>query len=259
MQSKKERAIQTAYRSDGPGSATWLSPALIESALILLRQAWSERETCREWEHTPNNHHARHAPGSVILLCTAVEAILNETLFFFFHKGARGIDGDFQIEVPDGEDLLTLPTFKKYEALLESVAPQASPLIDFRLLFEVRDSLVHFLPRYLSCFSWELEKLVRQPNIPPWLRHLADQRLLYVGEYGRHHGESLSDCDEYSWGEMFESFRLAYWSWETVDVALFNAASKCSDDGYKGVISEARNRVLGYRSVPEPIYLSAPR
>jgi hypothetical protein len=141
---------------------------------------------------TSTNHATHHRVGAIVLVLTAFDAWLNETLSLSTWHGGE----DLKKDVPRD------PAYAKYERLAQasSIALPNEATRDLKLLGNVRNELVHHLPRPAS----------GEGNVPSSLLELH-RRDLFVAT-GR--------SGDFHFSQKLGSYKLAYWSFQTVETAV---------------------------------------
>lgn len=149
MTRRKEREAQFLGQQGGGGS---LSHDLIESAKQALRLALEDRH--KKVYRMESNHYAPNATGAIMLLVTYLDVSMNEVIGFlniFGRKDRR-------------KELVGKPSFDKFLALSEF--KKDDPLaVDLRALIDLRDEIVHYLPRQI------------EGNVPVWFNTLRNKGL----------------------------------------------------------------------------------
>ena len=187
MSTRKRRHEQ--FQQPEEGASTTLSGGLVAGALLLLRAAHQERQTAII--RTPDNHYSSYAVGSIALLVDAFEAWLNEVL------AAIGVGSRRKLREQADKSVI-----EKYQALLGLATRRDLPAFnDLQLLTLVRVEIAHYLPRPIS----------EPDNVPSWLVELQDQGLFLPVD---------DRLESRAFGQRLQSYRLAYWAWETISAAV---------------------------------------
>lgn len=207
------------------GAIDMLSGELLECALAELRLALEYR--ANRVVRTANNHYSPHALGSLLLLVTAFDVWLTELIskFGYFNTDFKKLGCESALQ-------------KFYGLPKQLTGTTIPPHRELELLVELRHEIAHSLPRVIK----------DKGNVPAWFAELNRRRLFCTGPD--------PEADFYSIASKFASYRLAYWSWETVEGAigdLFEALSPMGErlSGARGV---ANNFTL-YRAVYSPAQL----
>lgn len=205
------------------GGTTQLSPHLIECALSDLELALSDRRG--EVFRTSDNHWTPHALGVIVLVICALDAWLNEI------ARHHGVFDSPVLGVVQANPAIA----GRYTALLEQLGGAVSlqtlsALID---ALDVRDEIVHYLPRVLT----------GPGNVPTWFRHLQKKGLFLTA--------GTSDGRDFELSQKLCSYRLAYWVWETVAKAVNHFIGALGWDASDFNAVAARNFEL-FRSVRSP-------
>lgn len=145
--------------------------------------AFADRSKSKDHSTT---HYTMHAPACIVLLTTSLDAWINETLSRMRFGGE------------DPAPIAREPTPKKCRSFLDHFGAAHPPsLVDLDLAFEVRDEIVHYLPRGLPATR----------NLPPWLAALEQRNLLL---------STRIEQIEYGLSDRLCSYALAYWVWVVV-------------------------------------------
>lgn len=209
MNKRKERQDQFKNRP-GDGVFWPLSPMLFDCAHTLLNQALYER---RHASRDLDNHYAPHAVGSIILVMNGLEAWFNELILRLSMSASVSVI-----------DLADTPIVDKYYTLPRRMAGVEIPQHpDLETVIDLRNEIAHYLPRVIDRDQLppedepiSLEEVIyhRERYIPPRLKRLARQGLLWPSK-SRWVGRT-----EVSLSTQLCSYRLAYWTWETLDEAM---------------------------------------
>jgi hypothetical protein len=179
MGTRKQR--EQDFRHSVGGSAWALSPDLLQSASVLLKQALDDRRS-RVFS-SPVNHFSPHCVSSLFLVATAFDAWLAEAASTAEWSGVAGM-----------KDHALLDTRQKFEKL---TGLGTDPLrVDLSLLVDVRNEVAHYLPRKPS-----------GDDVPPWLSALDDRRLLITAGV----------APGFSFSQRLPSYALAYWAWQVAE------------------------------------------
>jgi len=173
-----------------------------------------------------DNHCSFHALGSIVLLVTGFDSWLNEGMKFFSMIN---------------EDILELAeasTMDKYYGLIKKLEGNIPPNNDLDLVIKTRHEIVHYLPRdtpgkgprkFIPQDLWPLNKKGLLLNYPP------------------------PPDVEIPFGQRITSYRLAYWAWETVDIAATNFVSAFSSTKCPGCSGLYETSIFKmYKSVTSP-------
>jgi len=127
------------------------------------------------------NHYSYHGIGSIVLLVTGFDCLLNEVVAY----------------LPSTErDLADQSLLKKYSGLLTVLGVSHGVTDrDLDLLVDVRHEIVHYLPRPISSSS----------GVPEWFQELQDRGLFITASH--------SSGSDFALGWKLGSYRLCYWSW----------------------------------------------
>jgi hypothetical protein len=170
-----------------------MSPQLLVSSELLLRQSLDQRR--RQVSRTANNHFSTYAAGSIVLLIDGFEAWLNESIWHYWNTDSR-------------DKILKLgnaPILEKYyEVPRRSAANEIAYRPHLEMAVDLRNEIAHFLPRIIS-------EQIPMPlrHVPPGLEELYEQQLFFVPS-------GITENVEMTLDDLVSSYRLAYWTWETV-------------------------------------------
>ena len=178
-------------------------------------------------------HYSSHAIGSIILLVTGFDAWLNEGIGFL------------SIVKSDIVDLANAPTIEKYYGIIKSLNGTIAANNDLDLLIKLRDEMVHYLPRISPVATGP------RKNIPQefWV---LDKRGLFL--------IPTSEGVEIAWGAQICSYHLAYWAWETIDMAasnFINAFDSTMKPEFKFIYQALCSNFKFYKEVLSPDSLNA--
>jgi hypothetical protein len=192
----RRRQRQEQFRQSISGGFSYgsLYYALLYCALAELRMALADRQ--RGVFRSRNNHLAQHAVGSIALLVNGLEAWLNEVIF------REGL-GEEKIK-----DIASADVKTKYSGLSKHVSGTKIPVPHrLALVIEVRNEIVHYLPLVATSNT-------PNPNIPNWFKVLEKQGL-FITTRGLN-----PNWPDFDFAQKLQSYRLAYWAWESVDEAV---------------------------------------
>jgi hypothetical protein len=136
---------------------------------------------------TEHNHYSVHAPSCVLLLGAAFEAWLNDLVW----------SSNLHLADTTELELAGRGVPHKYAKLKEPLEAAPTPPPELQLFVDVRDEIAHPLMR-------------AQPGegqVPPWLIELHRQHILL----------STGSGPDYIPTDKLCSFRLALWSWQTIE------------------------------------------
>jgi hypothetical protein len=166
-------------------SPAFLSPDLAECALASLRSALEQRAGGKV-HATCDNHYSPHCLGAIVLVVSAFDVWLNEALSL--------LDG--WCGLPDTRPLATKPMCEKYVGLMARLGVERPRCTgDLRRAVDVRDEIVHYLPR---------------SDVPAWFEDLERQGMFIAT--GR--------SSDFALPQKLPSYKLAYWVWEVVLTAI---------------------------------------
>lgn len=155
----------------------------------LIRTAFSDlelslRDRCEQVFRSEDNHYSFHTPGSIVLLVTGFDSLLNELIAHYGQGLKRIADQSFDT--------------KYYAIPKRFTGKKLTRNGDLSLLGDVRDEIVHHLPRPIN-----------EPDaVPSWFQPLQ-QRGLFIT-----HPNLFGS--NFSLGWKIGSYRLCYWAWETI-------------------------------------------
>jgi len=165
---------------------------LINSAFVLLQLASNERKGTHV--EKAGGHYSIHAPGSIVLICTAFDQWLNQS--------ALTLDVRYPGLVAIAADHDTITKYQKFGQTI--AASDFEVPSDLRVVWDVRNEIVHWLPR----------KAAEVSNWPEWLSALQERGLVLA--------TVLPDgTDATDLATKFHSYSLARWVWQ----ALYQAAT----------------------------------
>jgi hypothetical protein len=179
-------------------------PNLVVCAFSELCLSLEER---RDNVRLKNNHYSRHAIGSIVLLVTGFDSYLNEELM--------GL-GFFDAEI---RELAKLPTLDKYYKIIKLLGGTIEPNNELNIIIKLRDEIVHYLPRNISEIAFDPRRYL------PEVFYVLDKKGLFYNPF---------DGGSAPFGQMVCSYRLAYWVWKNIDIAVKNfvdafSTTKCPD------------------------------
>lgn len=177
-----------------------------------------------------DNHYSIHAVGSVVLLITAFDSFLNEGL------SSIGI-GTPPIKILELGDK---PTTEKYYGTIEDLGGMIQRNNDLNIIIKLRDEIVHYLPRNVS------------ENGP---RRYLPQSLWALDKKGLLFRYPDSKDYEVPFGELVSSYRLAYWVWENIDIAvneLIAAFSSTKFPHFNHFYSSLQSNFKSYQMINSP-------
>jgi len=189
MTTKRKRRNQQFQ--DGPMPSNSLCVDLLQSAFQLLVAAERERKDLMHM--STHNHHSANAPGAVVMVTTAFDVWMNEVI------AALSITGDDAVRALAAVDGIA----EKHSQLLRHLGSAPSAQADLQLLADVRNEVVHHLPR-----------AIRDPgDLPSRLEPLREKAVLLE-----------VDHPPSPWGTVLAlqlcSYRLAHWAWLVVHGAV---------------------------------------
>jgi hypothetical protein len=137
-------------------------------------------------------------------------------------------------------EMVYAPTMEKYYGFIKKLDGSILPNDDLNLVIKTRDEIVHYFPRdtpgegskkFIPQDLWPLNKKGLLLNYPP------------------------PPDIEIPFRQRITSYRLAYWAWETVDIAVDNfakafASTKCP--GFLGIYGGRASIFKMYKSIISP-------
>lgn len=141
----------------------------------------------------PGGHYSIHGPSSILLICTAFDQWLNQSALTLDvrYKGLRDI-------------AVKHDTITKYKKLGEAIGQkEISVPEDLQMAWDVRNAIVHWLPRKTS----------EESNWPAWLSKLQDRGIVLSSILPN--GVEATDLST-----KFHSYLLARWVWKTLGDAV---------------------------------------
>jgi hypothetical protein len=218
---KKKERLQQFREYGGPGGMSF-SQELVSSALHLLGIALEQR--LGPVFKTARNHYTNHAPAVVVLAVSAFDVWSTEC--------SVGLE----IHHPIFPKLAEAPTCVRYRQLLERLkgAPDSHEA-ELRTLVDIRDEVVHFLPRHL-------------PNqaLPAWMDVLNQRDLLI---------KSNHDDADFSLSQKLSSYALAHWACSTVSICAEKIISVVPADIAAFAGAATASNFANFRAFAEPAAL----
>lgn len=160
-----------------------LATDLVCSAVETLRRSLDERHD--EVVRNKKTHTSSNAPAAVILFATAFDTALTELAVWEAPQNGTS------------REIANLSMANKYKH--HAGPEETAALRDLRLLSDLRDELVHFLPRSPRT----------KENVPHWFKPLHKRGLFIVT--GR--------VADFTLAQKLASYALGYWAAEVVDRA----------------------------------------
>jgi hypothetical protein len=200
------------------------------SELILSLEDRCEKVVCLK-----DNHYSPHAVGSIILLVTGLDSLLNEGL-----SSIKIIPGSGNVM-----DFADRPTMEKYYGTIQDLDGTITTDNDLDLVIKLRDEIVHYLPRNIC------EKGPRK--YLPRVFYGLDRSGLFF-----RYPDSLDY--EVPFGDLICSYRLVHWAWKTVDMALnkFIAAFSSTRIPFvPSIYTTLYPNFQNYQKIPSPDDLAA--
>ena len=201
MTRKNER--EAAYMNPLAGLGH-LSFDLIVSAKQALVRALHDRKS--EVVRLATNHYTPSAAATIILVTTALEVSMNEAIAM---GSVFGSSVERSSALP--------PTCTKFANIASGSADFESAATELRLLVDLRDEIVHYLPRTERSAAG---------NVPHWCQRLQERRL-FIEAPG----------SDFQFSQKIPSYALAYWSY---DVAYHTI------ELFVGSLPETTQRVCDY-------------
>lgn len=139
----------------------------------------------------------------LLISCNRKHNIISDWFDAWLNEGI----GFLSIIKSDIVDLANAQTIEKYYGIIKSLNGTIAANNDLDLLIKLRDEMVHYLPRISPAATGP------RKNIPQefWV---LDKRGLFL--------IPTSESVEIAWGAQICSYHLAYWAWETIDMAASN-------------------------------------
>lgn len=257
---KKRSQRHKQFITSGAGVYVSLSGDLCGSALSLLESALRDRQRNMRYH---DNHYTSHAVGSIVLLATAFDAWLNESILHLSH---RGQDEDTPFTREDLRRIADNDVGAKYREILRRVVNAKVPKQgDLHLLMLVRHEIVHFLPRvikHVRPIPWEKQysasgeeigasrvmtldesQQVARGYVPPQLMPLFDRQLLFAPWWE-------SPDAGFPLAQQLSSYKLAHWAWETVAAAVTAFLNALGDEAE--MIAHMAGNFERFRVLPQP-------
>jgi len=181
---KRRERIKQFEDHGSPGGMSF-SQELVGSAISLLRIALEQRKQPVSRCH--DNHYTSHAPGAIVLAVTAFDVWVRE-----FEVGLEAVDSSFpKCKKVDN------PICRRYADLLRNLGESNCPFeADLRSVVDVRDEIVHYLPRTLP-----------GRTLPAWIDSL-DRRGLLI--------RSPTNDADFTLSQKLSSYALAHWACTTL-------------------------------------------
>jgi len=169
-------------------------PDMAQAAALLLVHARDDARPNAPEE--PGGHWSAYAPASIVLVCTALDQWLNESLFSLDIRFPR------IKEIAASHD--TIPKYYEIIRRVAGVEPAANS--DLEMAWDVRNEIVHWLPRKASTTTaW-----------PSWLSDLEARGLVLKATLPPT-GEDAVDL-----ASKLHSYALARWAWMAIETAVAN-------------------------------------
>lgn len=194
MNRRKER--ETAYLREGAGPGP-LAFDLVVSAQETLVRALEDRRG--QVVRLAANHYSPNAVATIVLVATALDVSMNEAI----------ATGDvFGTKVD--RKLALLPTCTKFAQSASGGSEFEAAAMELRLLVDVRDEIVHYLPR---------SERSSIGNLPSWCQSLHE-RGLFIAAPG----------SDFQFSQKIPSYALAYWAHGVAYRTLENFVSSLPTD-----------------------------
>ncbi|MGV8175292.1 MAG: hypothetical protein ACP5OU_06270 [Methanothrix sp.] len=178
-----------------------------------------------------DNHYSTHAVGSIVLLVTGFDSFLNEGL------SSIGIGTRLRQILELGDKSTT----EKYYGTIEELGGMIPRNNDLNVIIKLRDEIVHYFPRNVS------ERGPRR-YLPQALNVLDKRGLLF-------RFPDSKDFYEVPFGELVSSYRLAYWVWQNIDIAvneLITAFSSTRLSHFDHFYSSLHSNFQSYQMITSP-------
>lgn len=200
------------------------SQDLLASTFALLSFALADRRGPVWRERT--NHHTRHAPAVVVLAVTAFDAWLTE-----YALSVQAVDDAARKHIADKS------TWQRCEAMMSRFgAPNRTELLDeLRTLIDVRDEIVHYLPRLSPSGG----------TLPAWVKRLPQKGFLITA------ATALSD---FTFWDKLTSYALAYWACTVVE-SCASALAEVAPQDHAHFMSSTVANFAKYRAIVSPSQL----
>jgi hypothetical protein len=217
---KKKREGQ--FWDFSSGVASGISGALISCAFDELFAARDDRLVDKKKQH--DNHYSVHALGSIVLLVTALDSYLNEIIWQMCPTGKD----EYNVR-----ELIGLNAAQKYKEILkrkadkEMINKDIPKITDLKIVVDLRDEIVHFLPRVVP-------RNGSKKNVPEWFDRLVKLGLLL---------DRPIVNDETPLGRNLMSYKLAYWSWEVVTKAMIDFAEAFKPDTHQIIFDNSSDKI----------------
>lgn len=215
------------------GGWSSLSGSLADAALTMLRNALADRHggTAR----LADNHFSTSALGALVLIVTALDVWITEN---FDRLETLGVQGA-RVAATEGGDAIRIRFVKL--ATMAGLSVPDDVLADVGLMAEVRNEIVHHLPRPVP----------QAPGVPPTLAPLAERRLFASALYTWKLPGSEPSTVDYAFASKLESYALAYWAFRTAESAV-EALADGVRASWQGYFPGLRNNFARYRDVCAP-------
>lgn len=200
------------------------SQDLITSSFNLLQMACKEK---KEGERSkPGGHYTINGPASIVLICTAFDQWLNQS--------ALTLDGHYS---GFREAAAEKSTVNKYYYFTEAISGSGiNRDLDLQMAWDVRNEIVHWLPRKASSGC----------NWPEWLGSLQKRGLVLSSEL-----PEVGDATDLA--TKLHSYRLARWVWQAISIAVENLLGLFPDEDqiYRSEIEWLTHGFFLFRQLPE--------
>jgi hypothetical protein len=206
------------------GHADMLSPEIGLTAQLVLKMSLKDRlsDGVLRMKH---NHVSWHAAGGIVLLVTTLDASMNEVISF-----RHGFEhGRAEADRAERRRVACMSLVPKFRELTKhnKQSDRHSLLEDLRALTELRNEIVHFLPR---------------KTVPKWLQRLHDQDLFIAT------GRNASDL---AFSQKLSSYSALYWGWE-VGERVLQAVMHSMPPSVQGVCEAVLLNYVEYKDVTPP-------
>lgn len=222
MNSKRAQREAEFLTSGWPGMS--FSQDVISSCDVLLQASLAQRKA-DVWRE-PGNHYSHHAPAVVTLIVAAFDAWITEHAF---RRNIMDLEGSRQISLK--------PLFERAKILVGGAPSEIKlPILaDLRRVIDLRDEIVHWLPRAHG----------DRPHIPPWFVHFEQEGLLIT----------TRDQPDFIWAQKLSSYALAHHACAVIDRLVEEIVRRAPDEAF--VRDAGASNFRFYLAAPPPSRLQS--
>jgi hypothetical protein len=216
------------FKAGGLGPHMTFSQNLISCAYSELYLSLEERRG--GVYRLKDNHYSSHAVGSIVLLVTGFDSFLNEGL------SSIGTGPLFKSVL----ELASEPTIEKYYGTIQELGGTIQRNNNLDSIIKLRDEIVHYFPRNVSAKG---------------SRRYLPQTLYGLDKKGLFFRFPENEDYEMPFGELVSSYRLAYWVWENIELAVcdfISAFSSTKVPEWHFIYSDLHDNFKNYQKITSP-------